>query len=199
MSSVRVSAFEIVPANYFAPLILGDYFAGEAPLEVDVGCGDGAFLIAMAQRSPERNFLGIERLVERVAKAGRRAERLGLKNVRLLAVESAYAVRYLLPPESVKVFHVAFPDPWPKRKHWSRRLVQVDFLAAVHAALTVDGELRVKTDDANYFQHMRAVFAAQTSLREIEWSLEPGYPITTFESHFLAQELPIYRARLVKN
>jgi tRNA (guanine-N7-)-methyltransferase len=193
------SPLEIIPDDYFSPLDLRAVFPGGTPLEVDVGSGDGAFLIAMALRNPAHRFLGIERLLGRVRRTCRRATRQGAANLRLLRIESSYAVRYLLPPGSVQVFHVCFPDPWPKRKHWSRRLVQGEFLASIHAALAPGGELRVKTDNAPYFQHMREVFAQQTALREVEWNPEPDYPMTDFEARYVAEGLPIYRARLVKD
>ena len=68
------------------------------------------------------------------------AEDRGLSNVRILKVENEFAVRLLFPSESVDVFHVAFPDPWPKRRHWPRRLINDDFLDAAHRALRTDGE-----------------------------------------------------------
>src|SRR5215210_6250198 len=95
-------AIELVPEDYFQPLNRAAIFArSDAPLEVDVGSGDGSFLVAMAERYPERNFLGIERLVGRVRKTCRRAAQRGLQNVRVLLIENAYAVRHLLERESV--------------------------------------------------------------------------------------------------
>ena len=90
-------------------------FGRKAPLHVDLGCGDGSFLCAIAQRMPGKNFLGIERLLNRVRTSARKAA--ALDNVRLLRIESSYAVRYLLPAESVETFYLLFPDPWPKRRH----------------------------------------------------------------------------------
>ena len=199
MAAHTESFLEIIPDDYCSPLDLRAVFPGDSPLEVDVGSGDGSFLVAMAKRSPERRFIGIERLIGRVRRTCRRAERQGVSNIRLLRLESSYALRYLFPPESVQVFHICFPDPWPKRRHWPRRLIQPEFLQAVHAALAPGGELRVKTDDAPYFRHMREVFNAQTALREVEWDIPPDYPVTDFEALFLGKGLPVYRARLVKD
>ncbi|MGC3989705.1 MAG: tRNA (guanosine(46)-N7)-methyltransferase TrmB [Chthoniobacteraceae bacterium] len=193
------SPYEIIPDDYLSPLRLAAIFPGQAPLEVDIGSGDGAFLVAMAARAPERRFIGIERLLGRVRRTARRANRQQLTNLRLLRVESSYAVRYLFPPASVSVFHVCFPDPWPKRRHWSRRLIQPAFLETIHTALMPGGELRVKTDDTPYFQHMREVFAQQTLLREVEWDVPPDYPMTDFEARYVGEGLPINRARLVKD
>ena len=198
---MQPNAIELIPENYFAPLDIAVAFGRASPprpLEVDVGAGEGSFLLAIAQRHPERNFLGIERLLGRVRKICRRAERFGLENVRVLRLENSYAVRYMLPPRSVSKFHVSFPDPWPKRRHWRRRLIQPEFLDAIAAALVTSGELRIKTDDAPYFEHIRAVLSAQRDFCEHPWPNEEDEPVTDFERGFVARGLPIYRVRLVK-
>jgi tRNA (guanine-N7-)-methyltransferase len=167
-------------------------------VEVDIGCGEGSFLLAMAKAFPDRNYLWIERLLGRVRKVCRNASREGLTNVRLLRLETAYALRYVLPLETVSVAHVAFPDPWPKRYHHPRRLVQDGFMEALRGILVAGGELRVKTDDEPYFQWMEKVFTRAKGYERIDWPEEAGYPVTDFEQRFLAQGLPIYRARLRK-
>src|SRR5258708_4682252 len=131
------------PANYFHRAEVREIFPRAAPLEVDIGCGEGAFLLALAQRCPEHNFLGTERLLGRVEAVCRKVERLRLPNVRVLRLESAYVVKHLLPPGSVTTAHVAFPDPWPKRQHHPRRLIQDDFLQGIHTLLAPGGELRI--------------------------------------------------------
>src|SRR5207247_5248328 len=104
---------------------------------------------ALAQRMPDKNFLGIERLLNRVRISARKAATLD--NVRLLRVESSYAVRYLLPTESVERFYLLFPDPWPKRRHHRRRIVTPDFLSSIHVALQKNGSIHIATDDVGYF------------------------------------------------
>ena len=187
-----------LPENYFAPLDLAALFPGQpaAPLEVDLGSGDGSFLVEMTRRHPERNFLGVERLLGRVRKTCRRMARLGALNGRILRVESHYLVRHLLPRGSAQVLHVMFPDPWPKRHHQPRRLIQTGFLDDAHAALAPGGELRLTTDDLPYFQHMRAVFEAHCGFVEEPWTPGDDYPQTDFERHFRGQGLPIHRALL---
>ena len=140
-------------------------FGRKARLHVDLGCGEGSFLCAMAQRMPGKNFLGIERLLNRVRTAARKAATLD--NVRLLRVESSYAARYLLPAESVERFYLLFPDPWPKRRHHRRRMVTSDFLNSIYAALQKDGSIYIATDDADYFGKIKEI--AQSA---------PGFVIT---------------------
>ena len=134
-------------------LDLDKIFGRKAPLHVDLGCGDGLFLCALAQRVPDKNFLGIERLLNRVHISGRKAATLN--NVRLLRMESSYAVRYLLPAESVERFYLLFPDPWPKRRHHRRRIVTPDFLSSIHSALQRSGSFYIATDDVDYFRKIK--------------------------------------------
>jgi tRNA (guanine-N7-)-methyltransferase len=190
--------YEWKPASIVERVRWCDVFGREAPVEVDFGCGEGAFLLERARREPGIHFLGTERLAGRVEKVCRTAAREGLANVRLLRLESAYTVQYLVPPESVSAAHVLFPDPWPKRAHQTRRLIQDSFVEAVRRALVPAGLLHLKTDDLPYFQWMQKVLERAVGWREIPWTEAPAYPVTNFEARFLAQGLPIHRALFQK-
>lgn len=196
--SIDPEAVPFYPESYFEPLKLEAMFPGRSdlPLEIDLGCGDGTFLIALAANEPGRNFVGVERLLGRVRRTSRRAARIGLTNLRVLRLESYYAVRYLLPEQSVSVFHVMFPDPWPKRRHHHKRLIQTEFLDAARLALEPNGELRLTTDDLPYYKHMRKTFEAFPGLSEEPWEPGADYPRTDFEQVFRSKGLPIYRALL---
>jgi tRNA (guanine-N7-)-methyltransferase len=115
-----------------------------------------------------------------------------------MRIESFYAIKHLLPLGSVSVAHVSFPDPWPKRYHHRRRLIQASFLRELHAVLAPGGELRIKTDDEPYFRWMENAFAAVSGYQRVEWIEEADEPRTNFEQRFLAQGMPIHRARLRK-
>jgi len=180
-----MSPVEYVPDDFFRPLALADLFPRRAPLEVDLGSGEGSFLIAMAGRHPERNYIGTERLFGRVSNTCRKAQRAGLTNVRLLRIEIAYVVKHLLPPGSVSRFYILFPDPWPKRRHWPRRLIQPDFLHAAATTLAPSGELYIKTDDADYFDYIEKVAAGCPQLTPVHCREE--LPPTDFERHYTAQ------------
>ena len=103
--------YEIFPADLCQPLLLSESFGNDRPIEIDLGSGSGKFLVEAGLRYPERNFLGIERLLGRVRKTRRKACQFSLKNVRVLRVEIDYAVKYLLPSGSISRFHLSFPDP----------------------------------------------------------------------------------------
>ena len=162
----------------FGRSILPAVYGRRAPLEVDLGCGDGSFLVASAESKPEHEFLGIERLAGRVGRACRNIERRRVTNARVLLVESSYAVEHLLPPASVEVFHLLFPDPWPKRRHWRRRVVTNDFLSAIHRALVPQGTLRIATDQMDYFQEIERLVSQFALLCR-----KPGYGSEIGDQH----------------
>lgn len=198
LAEITPSPVEYVPANIVERVLFTAIFDTPRPVEIDIGCGDGSFLAQRAAQHPDRNFLGIERLLGRVRRSCRRAERLGLGNVRVLRLESAYALEHVLPLGCVEVIHVSFPDPWPKRRHHRRRLVNAAFLDALHATLSPGGELRLSTDDAPYFTWMQSVSAGRADFAAEDWHPGADYPQTAFERIFRSEGLPIYRLRLRK-
>ena len=187
---------ELIPESYVAQLDLLAIFGRPAPLHVDLGCGDGSFLCELAQRHPDQNFLGTEKLVGRVAKVCRKAA--CLENVRVLNVESSYAVRYLLPAGSVETFYLLFPDPWPKRRHHRRRLITQNFLDSIHRALNSEGLFQIATDQLDYFQQIERVAAGDLRFRKIDDNEATLLPSTKFERRFREQGAPIYRLSLRK-
>jgi tRNA (guanine-N7-)-methyltransferase len=188
---------ELIPPSILEPLSLREIFSTDRLVEVDLGSGPGKFLVESALKFHDRNFLGIERLLGRVRKTCRVASEIGLTNLRVLRLELDYTVRYLLPENSVWRFHLNFPDPWPKRRHQMRRVVDGEFLGAIYRSLVDGGELWIKTDHEAYFQQISKVAAASDLWDSLDWEDE-GYPRTDFEELFLAKEMPIYRLRLRK-
>lgn len=193
---------ELYPDDWFRRLDPGEVFPDrpEAFTEVDLGSGDGGFLMAMARHHPERNYLGVERLLGRVRKVCRKSDRAGLANVRILRLETNYAVERLLPHGFADRVHLLFPDPWPRRKHQKRRLMcRPPFLRSIYAMLKPGGELLFKTDHEAYFE------AAEETLQEIdfferlEWPEDAFfYPVTDFERLWRAEGRKIQGIRLGK-
>jgi len=161
------------------------WFPHSQPLEVELGSGDGTFIAQYAQRRPDRNFLGVERLLGRLRKLDRKGLRAGLANLRLVRIEASYLLEYLLPPESVHALHVYFPDPWPKRKHRKNRLVNARFTELAARALTPGSAVYLRTDDQDYLAQMTAVFAANASFFPGETPSELISVLTDFEKDFL--------------
>jgi tRNA (guanine-N7-)-methyltransferase len=188
---------EVVPELQVASLDVAELFGRSAPLHVDLGCGDGSFLCEMAQRFPARNFLGVDRLTKRVEKVRRKAEEI--ENVRVLRADTLFAVRYLLPEDSVEAFYLLFPDPWPKRRHQFRRVFTRDFLDAVAAALEKHGVLRVATDQLDYFHQIERLSRSNLQFLVVPRSQDDAVlPVTKFERKFRGQRAPIYRLTLRK-
>lgn len=148
----------------------------------------------MAQRLPDKNFLGIERLSGRIRSSARRVA--SLDNVRLLQIESSYAVRYLLPPGSVERFYLLFPDPWPKRRHHRRRIVTPDFLNGIYSALEENGVIYIATDDLDYFGKIKEIAESNPDF-EIR-AADADLPPSRFGLVFRRQGAPIHSLALRK-
>lgn len=190
------AAIEFTPPSDAKSIDFAELFPRVAPVEVDLGCGDGAFLAALAQQFPERNYIGVERLFGRIRTACRRIARAGLTNARVTRLEIDAAVR-LLPAESVDAFYVMFPDPWPKRRHQGRRVVTTELLHGSARALRAGGTLRLSTDQREYFEHMQRVAEAAKCLAP--QPLDDGaLPRSTFEQRYVEAGAPIYRLGLRK-
>ncbi len=190
-----------IPADYFRELRKEEIFADTTrPLEVDLGSGDGTFLVEMARQHPERDFLGIERLSGRIVKTAKKIKRLGLTNARVLQLESAYSVAWLLPKSSISRLHLLCPDPWPKKRHHKNRLVNSDeFLRGLEHILVPGGEFLLKTDHEEYFQNAIESLASRPAFQRLDWPDHAFfYPQTDFEQHWLSQGLSIHRARWQK-
>lgn len=147
-----------VPAD--GALNLADLFNNDQPVTLEIGFGMGTSLLEMAVAEPQRNFLGIEvhrpgvgRLLHGIADAG-------ISNLRILSVDAVEFLRSGVAAHSLDCIQVYFPDPWPKKKHHKRRIVQPQFLDLCHAALRSGGSFHLATDWANYAEHMMEVISA---------------------------------------
>ncbi|MFN2508959.1 MAG: tRNA (guanosine(46)-N7)-methyltransferase TrmB [Chthoniobacterales bacterium] len=196
--SPSAASVEVAPLSDGHALDLAALFGRSAPLEVDLGCGDGLFLSQLAAEHPERNFLGVERLVGRVRSACKKIARRELRNARVLRCEISSAVEELLPSASVDVFHLLFSDPWPKRRHQNRRVVTETFLRCASRALKGHGRLRIATDDAHYFTQILRVADLVSDLGAISESEAAQLPPSTFETRFRGSGREIHRLVLRK-
>jgi tRNA (guanine-N7-)-methyltransferase len=172
-------ALEFMPGDYFRRLEMAELAAPGRPLEIDLGSGDGSFLLGMAARFPERDFLGVERLLGRVRKVCRNAAKRGLTNARVLRLDSKYVVEWLLPKAAAARIHLLCPDPWPKARHHRRRLIQEDFLQAVWDALEPGGEFLFKTDHDDYFEWAEEKVAAFGKFERLEWPEDAFFYLKT--------------------
>jgi tRNA (guanine-N7-)-methyltransferase len=169
-------------------------FPRSQPLAVELGCGDASFLAEYARRHPERNFIGVERLLGRIRKLDRKGRRAGLTNLRGVQIESSYFLQYLLPPHSASALHIYFPDPWPKKRHRKNRLINESFPRLAQAALAPGGGVYLRTDDDDYFAQMTGVFGASKEFQRIETPPELAELLTDFEREFRARGINTLRA-----
>ena len=173
---------------------LAQLYSKGQPLEVELGSGDGSFLVNYARLHREHNFLGVERLLGRLRKLDRKGRRAGLANLRGVRIESAYFLEYLLPPHSASALHVYFPDPWPKRKHRKNRLIDARFTELAQQSLAPGGVVYLRTDDEDYFSQMVTVFAVNSAFRLVETPESLSAVLTDFERNFHARGVATRRA-----
>ena len=159
-------------------------FGNERPVEMELGSGDGSFLLQWAARNPERNYLGVERLKGRVTKIDRKGRRAGVTNLRGLRLEANYVLEWMIPPGALAALHVYFPDPWPKTRHHKRRLVQKPFTTLAARALGPAGVLYLRTDHVEYAAQMQEVMQAADAFGPITESEELLSVKTDFETDF---------------
>jgi tRNA (guanine-N7-)-methyltransferase len=163
-------------------------------IHIDLGAGDGGFILQRAKRLPNVSFLAVERLLGRARKIAKKSAREGLPNIRVLRIEATYAVERLFPPSSVDSITILFPDPWPKRRHHKNRLIQLPFLVLCSKVLKPKGWLAIKTDNQNYFQYISETLSICPHFKPwLEANPEQLLPeLTDFEKDFLKEGRPIH-------
>lgn len=182
------------PVSIVERLNWSDLFSEAQPVEVELGSGDGGFLVQYAAANRDRNFLGVERLLGRIRKIDRKGRRAGLSNLRATRLEASYVVQYLLPHGSIRAMHIYFPDPWPKRRHHKHRLITSRFAESVRAVLEPGGTIYLRTDDRHYFDQMLAVFGANPAFAAVDTPGSLSSVLTDFERGFNARGVPTLRA-----
>jgi tRNA (guanine-N7-)-methyltransferase len=192
----RRVGFEDLRDHGVAAAFAGDV-AEPLPLVVEIGFGRGEFLLALAAERPQRAFLGVEYSGKRVLKMARRVARSGLANLRLVQARAEDVVQELLAPGSVETFWINFPDPWPKKRHHRRRLIQPALVSELALRLVPGGLLEVATDDALYAEWIDAVLAAEPRLENAlapqPFARDaPGRKPTAYELEWRAEGRPLH-------
>lgn len=159
-------------------------FGRNAPLVVEIGFGMGQATAAIAQAQPATDFLGIEVHEPGVGALLQLIDELALSNLRLLRHDAVEVLTAMVAPASLAAVHVFFPDPWPKKRHWKRRLIQPGFVALLASRLVPGGRLHCATDWQPYAEQMLEVLAAEPLLANTvaAYAPRPAYrPETKFE------------------
>jgi tRNA (guanine-N7-)-methyltransferase len=143
-------------------------FGREAPTIVEIGFGNGETLVQQATENPDRNYIGIEVHEPGVGHCLLKADEAGIGNLRLLMYDAIDVLTHQIPRASLSRVNLYFPDPWPKKRHHKRRIVQHDFLGLIADRLENNGTLNVATDWANYAEHIDEVLSQSDRFTCIE-------------------------------
>jgi len=168
------------------PLDLDAVFGRRAPRTLEIGFGDGETLVALAAAHPERDYLGLEVHAPGVGHCLLRAAAAGLSNLRVAQHDAVEVLERSIAPAALDEVLIYFPDPWPKKRHHKRRLVQPAFAALLASRIAAGGRLRLATDWAPYAEWMREVLDASAAFDNVAG--RGGYvprpaarPVTKFE------------------
>jgi tRNA (guanine-N7-)-methyltransferase len=178
-------------------------FGRIAPLEIEVGSGKGLFLTAAAEACPDRDFLGIEVARKYARYAAARLARQGSNNALMIHGDALSLFRQWVPANRLAAVHVYFPDPWWKKRHKKRRVLNEDFLRDVERTLVTGGRLHFWTDVEEYFQTTLALVAAVTTLAgPLPVAESPAEHDLDYRTHFERRtrrnQQPVYRAEFEK-
>ena len=167
-------------------LDLDTVFGRQALRTVEIGFGDGELLVTLAAAHPERDFLGFEVHTPGVGHCLLRAAELGLTNLRVMRADAVEMITHSIPPNSLDEVMVYFADPWPKKRHHKRRIVQTAFATLLASRLRSGGSLRLATDWVPYAEWMRDVLDPHPDFMNVAGA--EGYiprpaerPVTKFE------------------
>ena len=167
-------------------LDLNSLFPQLAPVSLEIGFGMGSSLLTMAHQEPDKNFLGIEVHRPGIGKVLHEIESLGLKNLKLICHDATEVIEQNILDNSLERILILFPDPWPKKRHNKRRLVQTEFVEKLTSKLQPEGLLHLATDWQPYAEQMLEVLEASANLINHNgagcyWQ-NPERPPTKFEA-----------------
>ena len=193
LSPAQARALETLAPRYCLPFAraLIDFvavFGRRAPVVLEIGCGMGETTAAIALAHPETDFVGVEVHGPGVGSILNRIEQSSLANLRMIQYDAVEVVDAMIPEGSLAGVHVYFPDPWPKKRHHKRRLLQPAFVHALATRLAPGGYLHAATDWAPYAEEILATFAAEPLLVNTAQRYAPRpewRPQTKFETRGL--------------
>jgi len=191
------SPFFLRPESLSSPIDWAEIFGNDRPLALEIGCGIGDFIVKTAADRPEINFIAIDYYNKGCDKTCRRVEKAGLTNVRVLRVEAREFIAEHIPEHSLAAVYINCPDPWPKKRHRKRRLVNSGFLEFLRPYLATRADFHFATDFEDYGQDV-ADFMPQiagfTNLLKPDLyrhELE-GYHRSKYMLKFMAEGKPIH-------
>ena len=193
MSNAQTRALETLLPRWGIPyreslLDLDTAFGRSAPKILEIGFGMGDSTAAIAAAHPQNDYLGIEVHGPGVGSLLNQIEALSLSNLRVIQHDAVEVLKHMIAPASLDGVHIFFPDPWPKKRHHKRRLLQPDFVALLAGKLKPGAYLHCATDWQEYAEQMLAVLEAEPGLKNSApgFAPRPAYrPLTKFEKRGL--------------
>lgn len=207
MSPRRREAYRRLYPTYCIPYeassrdVRGDFEGPEAPLILEIGFGMGYATVELAERHPQVNHLGVEVHKPGVARVLRQIEKRGISNLRLVHHDAVEVIRDMIPDEVFDGCHIFFPDPWPKKRHHKRRLVQHGFPPFLARVLRPGAYVYLVTDWEDYAHQMLEVFEAAAEFENRYEGFAPRQewrPRTPFEEKGLAKDHRIHELYFTK-
>lgn len=179
-------------------------FENKNPLHLEVGFGNGKFLIEMSAREPECNFIGMDFYHKGIRKVITRINKLQIKNIRIVYGDAREKVPLFFEDGNLDKIYINFPDPWPKKRHYKRRLIKPPFIDMVSSKLVVDGEVRVATDSEPYALEILDFLEAHPRLKNkigsgVFRGSRGDLPRSKYENNFINAGEKIYYLEFVKN
>jgi len=171
-------------------------FGNAHPVSLEVGCGTGDFIVALARQNPLRNFIAIDIYNKGCLKTCKKLDAAGLTNVRVLRMEARHLLYNFFAPSSLDAIYINCPDPWPKLRHRGRRLVQEAFIRMVLYFLRPGGDFYFATDFVDYGEEVAELFEGaegyENRLHAPYSHALPGYPSSKYMDRFLQLGQSIY-------
>lgn len=212
MGRTKTSPTRLPPDDQLQPYLLKPtgllswpaIFGNDQPVEVEVGCGKGLFLVSAATQFPKRNFFGIEIAHKFARFTAARLAKQSLSNARVAQADARRVLTEWIADASVAALHVYFPDPWWKRRHKKRRIFNEGFVAQAARVLRQDGELRIASDVEEYYKKIEGLIGQHSAFEPLERILDPNPQqdfddLTNFERKYLKLGKQIFRATYRKS
>lgn len=176
----------LLDAENHSPLSLTEVFGRKGPITLEIGFGNGDSLVTQALRHPERDFIGIEVHRPGVGHLLQQIEHHNLAHVRVFNADAVEVLEKCIPDESLDTVQIFFPDPWHKKRHHKRRLIQPDFISRLAQKISQGGRVHLATDWAEYAEHMCEVMESSPDFVNVyapdAWAPRPEErPKTKFE------------------
>lgn len=177
------------PSSSIFPVSTHSIFDNDSSTYLEIGFGEGEFIIDLSLKNPSYNYIGIEIKRGRFKKAARKAEKLCIQNLKLINIEAEIALKQIFSKNSFKEVFINFPDPWPKNKHTKHRLFNSSFTTLLSQTVTSGGKVHIKTDHFDYLARIinefevNPFFSNNLKNKDYKKDINSGFE-TKFEKEF---------------